>query len=324
MVVGVTGADEADSAVVPFHAWLTLGVALFAVSSAGAVFELIDGVAGLTKAAWRLQATSLVLLPGFLLQYSRADADLRQSWKGSLGLLAVSGACLCLHFGSWLMSLDHTTLTHSLLFVTAHPLVIIVGLWLMRRPATRMQSIGALVGFAGAAVVVGGGGSEAGVTVYGDFLAFIGAVTVVGYLAIGRMVRGWMPLFLYAFPVTAVSAVLLTIWAILAEDLAFSADEVIGSFGWLSAAWIGYVAYLALGPGLAGHTGINAVLRWIPPLIISMVLILEPVIGSIIGWAVGVDSIPGAWTLVGGGLMVAGLALVTLDSESDESDEPAV
>ena len=157
---------------------------------------------------------------------------------------------------------------------------------------------------------------------YGDFLAFLGAVTVVGYLVIGRMVRGWMPLFLYAFPVTAVSAVLLTGWAIFAEGMTFDLAEMTGAFGWVSAAWVGYVAYLALGPGLAGHTGINAVLRWIPPLTISMILIMEPVIGSVIGWIVGVDNVPGAWTIVGGLLMVAGLALVTLEGESDDSIEP--
>jgi len=313
---------SSESSEIPLHAWLIMGIALFAVSSAGAVFEMIEGVAGLTKAAWRLQATSLVLLPGFLLQYSRADSALRHDWRSSLGLLCASGLCLALHFGTWLVSLDLTTLTHSLLFVTAHPLVIIVGLWLLRRPATRMQSVGALVGFVGAAVVVGGGGEEAGVSLYGDFLAFLGAVTVVGYLVIGRMVRGWMPLFLYAFPVTAVSAVLLTGWAIFAEGMTFDLAEMTGAFGWVSAAWVGYVAYLALGPGLAGHTGINAVLRWIPPLTISMILIMEPVIGSVIGWIVGVDNVPGAWTIVGGLLMVAGLALVTLEGESDDSIEP--
>ena len=222
------------------------------------------------------------------------------------------------------MSLDRTTLTHSLLFVTAHPLVIIIGLWLLRKPATKRQSIGALVGFIGAAVVVGGGASETGVSLYGDFLAFLGAVTVVGYLAIGRMVRGWMPLFLYAFPVTLVSAVALTAWAIFSEGLTFNLDDMTGAFGWISVTWILYVGYLALGPGLLGHTGINAVLRWIPPLTISMMLIMEPVIGSIIGWIVGVDSIPQIWTLIGGLLMVSGLALVTFDSESEEASEPSV
>jgi drug/metabolite transporter (DMT)-like permease len=91
-----------------------------------------------------------------------------------------------------------------------------------------------------------------------------------------------------------------------------------GAFGWTSAAWIVYVGYLALGPGLAGHTGINAVLRWIPPLIISMFLVMEPVVGSIIGWLLGVDVIPGTWTILGGILMIFGLALVTIESDSSE------
>ena len=313
-----------ESGAIPLHAWLIMGVALFAVSSAGAVFEMIEDVGGLSKAAWRLQATSLVLLPGFMVQYARAEESLKLQWKNSMHLLTASGICLALHFGTWLMSLDRTTLTHSLLFVTAHPLVIIIGLWLLRKPATKMQSIGALVGFIGAAVVVGGGASETGVSLYGDFLAFLGAVTVVGYLAIGRMVRGWMPLFLYAFPVTLVSAIALTAWAILSEGLTFNLDDMTGAFGWVSVTWILYVGYLALGPGLLGHTGINAVLRWIPPLTISMMLIMEPVIGSIIGWIVGVDSIPQIWTLIGGVLMVSGLALVTFDSESEEASEPSV
>ena len=38
-----------DSGVIPPHAWLIMGVALFAVSSAGAVFEMIEGISGLSK-----------------------------------------------------------------------------------------------------------------------------------------------------------------------------------------------------------------------------------------------------------------------------------
>ena len=121
-----------ESGVIPLHAWLIMSVALFAVSSAGAVFEMIEDVGGLSKAAWRLQATSLVLLPGFMVQFLRAEDSLKLQWKNSMHLLTASGICLALHFGTWLMSLDRTTLTHSLLFVTAHPLVIIIGLWLLR------------------------------------------------------------------------------------------------------------------------------------------------------------------------------------------------
>jgi drug/metabolite transporter (DMT)-like permease len=49
-----------------------------------------------------------------------------------------------------------------------------------------------------------------------------------------------------------------------------------------------------------------------------MVLIMEPVIGSLIGWMLGVDVIPGAWTLLGGAGMIAGLILVTLEKHSEQ------
>ena len=146
---------------------------------------------------------------------------------------------------------------------------------------------------------------------------------IVGYLAIGRLVRGWMPLFMYAFPVTFVAAVFLTIWAMVTEDLVFNFNSISGAFGWLSFTWLVYIGYLAIGPGLLGHTGINAVLRWIPPLIISMVLIMEPIIGSMIGWLIGVDTIPGRWTILGGLLMIFGLFLVTINSDSDEAPLPS-
>jgi drug/metabolite transporter (DMT)-like permease len=49
-----------------------------------------------------------------------------------------------------------------------------------------------------------------------------------------------------------------------------------------------------------------------------MFLVMEPVVGSIIGWLLGVDVIPGTWTILGGILMISGLALVTIESDSSE------
>ena len=94
---------SADTEATPAFAWVILAVALFAVSSAGAVFELIEEIAPVTKAAWRLQATAVVLLPGFLWQYARANGEMRQRFSGSASVLAVSGVCLAVHFGSWLI-----------------------------------------------------------------------------------------------------------------------------------------------------------------------------------------------------------------------------
>ena len=89
------GMVEIENTSTPFHAWVILSVALFAVSSAGAVFEMIEDIAPVTKAAWRLQATALVLFPPFVMQYSKADSELRSQWSSKLGLLTLSGIFLC-------------------------------------------------------------------------------------------------------------------------------------------------------------------------------------------------------------------------------------
>ncbi len=295
------------------QAWLILAIAIVAVSSAGAVFRTMEGVGPLLKASWRLQATSLVLLIPFIFQYRSASSVERKRWfsgNNSLILLG-SGFCLWLHFGSWVWSLEETSLTHSLLFVTAHPLVFVVGMFIIRNTPHRLESLGALLGFSGAVIALQDVGSGGEVTLIGDAAAFLGALAIVGYLAAGRVLRNQqrMPLFIYAFPVTMISAVLLTASACLFEDATLSQSvPSIAAFGWIDLAWLLPVGYLALGPGLAGHTGINASLRWLPPLVISVGVVLEPLIGSMIGWLLGVEDVPGLWTLVGGPLMILGCA----------------
>ena len=55
----------------PTFAWLVLACSVLAVSSAGAVFQLIDQVPPLLRASWRLQGTALLLLPPCLIQLSK-------------------------------------------------------------------------------------------------------------------------------------------------------------------------------------------------------------------------------------------------------------
>ena len=303
-----------NTTVVPIYAWVLLGASVIAVSSAGAVFQMISSVPPLLRASWRLQATALILFPFAIFQYINSDENLKKSILDSknIAIIIGSGICLGLHFGSWVWSLDHTTLPRSLLFVTSHPLVIVVGLWFIKKPVDSKSTIGVLIGFCGAAVIILGVESEGNASIEGDIAAFIGAITVVGYLTAGRILREWMPLFVYAFPVTLLAAILLAISSILTEEVSIdSATSSLAVFGWLSLSWLPYVFYLAIGPGIVGHTGINAVLKWFSPLLISVCLVMEPLIGSIIGYLLGTTSVPGIWTLLGGILLIFGTLIVT-------------
>ncbi len=305
----------------PLAAWFILVFSIIAVSSAGAVFQMMEEIPPLLRASWRLQATSLVLLPFAIYQYLNIDDDVKEKLfdRTNILILIFSGTCLWLHFGSWVWSLDHTTLPRSLLFVTSHPLVIVVGMWIIKKPVNRNSTLGALIGFSGATIVILGVDSEGDATLIGDFAAFIGAVTVVGYFTAGRVLRNWMPLFLYAFPVTFLASILLSLSSYFFEgssyDLIFNSNSILG---WINILWLPYVIYLALGPGLVGHTGINAILKWFPPLIISVCLVMEPLIGSLIGYLLVSTETPGWGTLIGGILLIIGTLMVTT-SQDDSS-----
>eukprot|EP01119_Soliformovum_irregulare_P024626 TRINITY_DN8869_c0_g1_i3.p2 TRINITY_DN8869_c0_g1~~TRINITY_DN8869_c0_g1_i3.p2 ORF type:complete len:175 (+),score=42.00 TRINITY_DN8869_c0_g1_i3:597-1121(+) len=147
-------------------------------------------------------------------------------------------------------------------------------------------------------------------------LLFLGAVAIAGYLVAGSYLRKWMPLFMYAFPVTAVASTLISAFAF-GEP---SADFTMVFFGWfLNSFWL--IAYIAVFPGICGHTGINYAIKYVNPLIVSVMLLLEPAIGSVIGYLVGVSGIPGIWTIIGAPILLLGLGIVTGTAHKREQKE---
>ena len=126
-----------SSGTVPAHVWLVLCVAICGVSSAGAIFTHVDDIPPLLRASWRLQLTALILAPLALWQFNQIDSEIQSKMfdVSTAKIIVASGIFLALHFGFWVTSLDYTSLTHSLLFVTAHPLVILIGMFVfVRRP----------------------------------------------------------------------------------------------------------------------------------------------------------------------------------------------
>ena len=303
----------------PLWVWGLLVAAVCGVSSAGALFQHVDSVPPLLRASWRLQLTSLVLAPFFVYQWRQQNDSIKSRMfeKKTLTIITLSGCALALHFGSWVASLDATSLTHSLLFVTAHPLIIIVGMGVLGtffigyRLPNRREILGAVIGFSGAALTLLDQGHQQGghtVTLWGDALAFFGAVFVVGYIISGRVLREWMPIFLYAFPVTLLASILLVpaSWIMEPNFASF------GIVGWTEPEYFPWFLALALIAGLLGHTGLNTCLRYISPLTISTSVTLEPLIGSFIGWAFFESGVPGQWTWVGGPILILGVVLVIL------------
>eukprot|EP01132_Coremiostelium_polycephalum_P005003 gene5003-6229_t len=226
-----------------------------------------------------------------------------------------TGIILGLHFAFWVMSLDKTSLTHSLLFVTSTPLMVVIVMLCLRKPISKGEILGCLIGFLGLIVTVfdslflkSNDNSLEKATLFGDFLALVGAACVVFYFFAGATLRTWLPLFLYAFPVTFIGSLFLTISSLIFEDPPTpQPGQSFGIFGWMCPDFVLVVLYLAFFPGFVGHTGVNAILKYVEP---------EPPLGSIMGWIVGVSTLPGMFTYIGGPIILAGFLIVAVNSQT--------
>lgn len=285
--------------------WGLLVAGVLGVSSAGAILSHVDSIPPLMRASWRLQITVLMLLPFAIWQYQQMDVDSRNrlTEKRTILIILGSGIALAAHFGTWVTSLDHTSLAHSLLFVTSHPIIIVAGTALLVRRPHKLETTGAILGLIGAGITLLDATDSGEVTLFGDFLAFLGAVTVVGYIVAGRILREWMPVFVYAVPVTLLGGILLIPISILM-------GEETAALGWVESDLLGWFVLLAFLAGIVGHTGLNACLRWLTPLTISFAVTLEPIIGAFIGWFFFDEGVPGQWTWFGGLILITGIMLV--------------
>ena len=78
---------------IPVWIWILLAFAVVGVSSAGTMFQQIDEIPPLLRASWRLQATSLVLLPLAVLQWRwNCDASTRERCfeKSTILIMSIS------------------------------------------------------------------------------------------------------------------------------------------------------------------------------------------------------------------------------------------
>jgi drug/metabolite transporter (DMT)-like permease len=196
-------------------------------------------------------------------------------------------------------------------------------------PPTRLELAGTLVGFLGAAVLIlsteapDAASGERGVSALGDFVAFLGAASFAVYAEVGARLRKWMPIFLYAAPVTAASAVGCALGSLAIEGATLAGTGPTSLWGFLGDSRVfGLTLGAAIVAGMFGHTSANLALQHVSPLILSVILLFEPLVGSLLGYAVGVQGVPGVWTLVAGPIMVVGAGLVTLGGR-DASGRPA-
>ena len=276
--------------------WLTLSLAVLFVSF-GAILVRLAAAPPLAVSFYRVALASLILLPF-------AARDARRSWPAldlrHRLLLVAAGVALALHFATWIASLSYTTVASSVLLVNTAPIFAIVlsRVFLHEKPSLAVR-VAIPVAFAGAALIAFGDWTGSPGSLLGNALAVAGAVTVAAYQVIGRGLRDALPLNAYVLGVWTTAAVALA-------ALARSSGVPLG--GYPSRTWLLFLA-LAVVPTIGGHGLVNKSLRSFPAPTVGLFLLGEPVIASLLAWAL-FHEVPGPWTLVGGAVVLLALGIV--------------
>ncbi len=279
-----------------------LGAGVLIVSTASILirYALAEGLPAISVAALRLAIAAVVLLPMVVAIRRRELAGLtRRDWM----LAAGAGAFLAVHFASWILSLEYTSVASSLALVTTNPIWIGIGSWLFLRERLSARMLIAIgLALAGSAAIFLADENIATAfalqPALGNALALVGSLAMCGYLLIGRRLRSNMTLLAYVGVVYAVAAVFLV-----ATAIAFAAPLITIS----ATAWL-IVLALALGPQLLGHTAFNWSLKYFPATVVAVAILGEPIGSTILAWLMLGEEI-GAIKLGGMALLLAGIVL---------------
>ena len=272
----------------------------------GSLFVRLADSPALATAAYRMTFSFLMLMPFALLKTRKEIFSLS---KREIGACALAGFFLALHFGTWISSLDHTSVANSVVLVNTIPIWVgIIGPLAIGEKTNRSFWLACGLCLIGAFVLCGKGFSLSFDTLTGDGLALAGAFFVALYLMIGRNLRKKLSLLAYATVCYGSASVFLWIAVLMSGQQAN---------GFSNETWV-YLICLAVVSQIFGHTLYNWSLQWIKAAIVSLALLGEPIGAILLAWAFLGETID-LQQGIGGILILAGVYLVTNQERRKDS-----
>lgn len=279
------------------RAGAVLAVGVTAASFSPILLRLAEDAEPLALSFWRCAAGAAVLFPF-------ARNRLRSIDRVEFRTCVLAGLFLAVHFATWITSLELTTVASSVLLVSTTPIfVAIAAPYVVNDKLTAAGWIGVASAFAGTAVI--SGVDFAGASLDGNLLALAGGATGAGYVLGGRFARRTMDILSYAVVTYGASAVILGVVCLIGR---------VPVWGYSAGTWWALVGVI-VGPQLLGHTIINFSLSDIDVTTVSVSLMAEPVVATILA-AFLFDEIPSAVLYPGAVAIFIGIYLVSTSQRS--------
>ena len=282
------------------RAGIVLAVAVVAISWS-AILVRMAAAPALAIAFYRMLFSTAALTPVGLCTH-------RPVSRRDLGLAALAGILLGLHFAAWISSLDYTTVASSVMLVTTQPLfTAILGPFVLRERVGIRGAGAILLSLAGIALIAGSDFRIGGDALLGDGLAVVGAMTASIYFMLGRALRHRLRLSQYLLLVNGAATLVLLLFVLLYR---------VPLHGFPPLTWLWFVL-LAAGPNLTGHGLLNWSVRRLPAFPVNMAVLGEPVLATLYA-AFLFGERPVFLFYPGAGLILAGLLMVQWNREEGE------
>ena len=246
-------------------------------------------------AFYRLAIASIFILP--LSSFLRNTNGLNQiRLQDTLMCLAASVA-ISIHFVAWIASLEYTSVASSVILVTTSPLIVaFLSKLFFQEHLHKNVYVGIALGLIGAVVLTGGDSRLEGRELWGDLLAFIGALSFAFYLILGKRVRTRLNNLDYTSFVFLSASVMLFVISVIANQPLWNFDSKS----------IIFIVTLAIIPQLIGHSSITWALGSVRATLVSVAIMAEPVGAILLAWLI-LNEHPSLANLIGGLIILSGI-----------------
>jgi len=302
---------------VPIIGYVILVCALVSLASIGAALDLQQGPSATHKTLWRQMATCCVLGPLVLLEMPSCSPSKIKWLSRRQWIYLIGAAAAYAYFNlSFTMALEMTTMPNAFVLGNMTSLVIVAGRFALRLPILPAEGIGTLVGFAGAVICARSASAEldeGNSTLWGNLVALSSSFGCVVYLLVAKDMRQEMDLFVFMFCIMFFGSIQLVCFIILSGmEFSWGMDPDDGLIGWLdlSPDRLPLEMFIAIVCNCFGTTGYIACLKYFEAIVPATVMLMEPVVGSLLGVATGTARFPSLAAWIGNAVVAAGTLCV--------------
>jgi drug/metabolite transporter (DMT)-like permease len=268
-------------------------------------------VGPVAAAFWRVT----LALPILLLASVRAGEKRPAAWLGPFVVAMASGLFFAADLGAWHVGILHTRLANATLFGNITAILFpIYGFMIARHWPSQKQALAITLALTGAILLLGRSYELSARNIVGDLLCILAGVLYTFYLiAIDRVRSRLGPITIMILSAAAGAPfLLLASWGL---------GEHIWPDDWTP------LVLMMLGSQIIGQGMILFAVNRVPPIVVGLMLLTQPIVGSAIGWIIYGERLT-LFDLIGGVAIGLSVLLVrdarrTLPPEPNGLSSPA-